>query len=91
MCVHRNTVVRSVSRDGENVCTGHGDDRPKSSPEDRENPLRTPIRRPGIERDVVSCVNEIVSIGICSGERGLIEFQQPILVLDQGLQLTDRY
>jgi hypothetical protein len=29
--------------------------------EDRENPLRTPIRRPGIERDVVSCVNEIVS------------------------------
>ncbi len=29
--------------------------------EDRENPLRRPIRRPGIERDVVSCVNEIVS------------------------------
>ena len=40
-------------------------DRPKSSPEDRENPLRTPIRRPGIERDVVSCVNEIVSSSSC--------------------------
>ena len=25
----------------------------------RENPVRTPISRPGIERDVVSCVNEI--------------------------------
>ena len=31
----------------------------------RENPVRTPISRPGIERDVVSCVNEIVSSSSC--------------------------